>query len=73
MDIIKAYRYLEKGYRIKRAIWDDWFSLYTESETNAELENMLYCQEKRQFMLISLEDVLAEDWETKKESVIRSL
>lgn len=73
MNIIEAYRYLEKGYQIKREIWDGWFSLSTDSGFIHDLENMLYCKEKRQLMLISLEDVLAEDWEIKKESVIRSL
>lgn len=69
MNIIEAYRYLEKGYQIKREIWDGWFSLSTDSGFIYDLENMLYCKEKRQLMLISLEDVLAEDWEIKKESV----
>lgn len=73
MNIIEAYRYLEKGYQIKREIWDSWFSLSTDSGFIYDLENMLYCQEKRQLMLIGLEDVLAEDWEIKKESVTRSL
>lgn len=73
MNIIEAYRYLEKGYQIKRNAWKDWFSLNTDQGGLKGLGNMLYCKEKRQLMLISLEDVLAEDWEIKKESVICSL
>lgn len=30
MNIIEAYRYLEKGYQIKRNAWKDWFSLNTD-------------------------------------------
>lgn len=66
MNIIEAYRYLEKGYQIKRNAWNTWFSLNTDQGGLKGLENMLYCKENKQLMLISLEDVLANDWVIKK-------
>ena len=70
MNIIEAYRYLEKGYRIKRKGWKEWSRLGTKEDGSSKIDitdQMLFCPEENMTTLICLEDVLANDWEVRKE------
>lgn len=71
MNIIEAYRYLKKGYWIKRKGWDYWSRLGTQEDCfgRGDAEGLLICDEDYgPITLVVIDDVLTDDWEIKKEN-----
>lgn len=71
MNIIEAYRYLEKGYWIKRKNWKRWSRLGTQKDSTCPgdlKDQLLFCPEENLTTLICMDDVLADDWEVKMEN-----
>ena len=70
MNIIEAYRYLQKGYWIKRKNWKRWSRLGTIKDRfgSVDAEGLLFCPKTNGAVtLIVGDDVLADDWEVKME------
>lgn len=71
MNIIEAYRYLKKGYWIKRKKWNQWSRLGTIKDRfgSVDAEGLLICDEDYgPITLVVIDDVLTDDWEIKKEN-----
>lgn len=70
MNIIEAYKYLEKGYLIKRKSWKEWSRLATKNDTfilDSSAEGFLISPDSNgTITLIVNKDVLANDWEIKE-------
>jgi len=55
---------LKSGKPFKRQHWDCWYIVKTK---NPKSSFRLYCKKHEDFLQVSLEDILANDWITKGE------